>query len=244
MATTLSSLEWMEILQSPEMTKALDLAIFQALYAFEGHTASSREIGRVLGYTHKSPQSPLHLEIGRYAKRIAKHYEIGFTQRSKEKEKFWDLFFNGWERERSFVWQLRAELKEALEATGLTGAEQYAEELPPETEGRLAEGMKKTIVVNSYERNPKARQQCIDHWQAICQVCSFDFEKVYGAIGKGFIHVHHIVPISQIGEAYEIDPVKDLVPVCPNCHAMLHRESPPLGVEALRGMLMERGVGS
>ena len=50
-----------------------------------------------------------------------------------------------------------------------------------------------------------------------------DFENMYGELGKGFIHVHHIVPISMIGKEYKIDPIKDLVPVCPNCHAMLHR---------------------
>ena len=50
-----------------------------------------------------------------------------------------------------------------------------------------------------------------------------DFEEKYGVIGRGFIHVHHIVPISTIRESYQVDPVRDLVPVCPNCHAMLHR---------------------
>lgn len=56
-----------------------------------------------------------------------------------------------------------------------------------------------------------------------CAVCGIDFEKVYGELGKGFIHVHHTVPIHTIGEEYTINPGKDLIPVCPNCHAMLHR---------------------
>jgi len=56
-----------------------------------------------------------------------------------------------------------------------------------------------------------------------CAVCGIDFEKVYGELGKGFIHVHHTVPIHTIGEEYTINPEKDLIPVCPNCHAMLHR---------------------
>ena len=55
-------------------------------------------------------------------------------------------------------------------------------------------------------------------------ICGFDFEKTYGEIGKGFIHVHHIVPVSEIGESYRVDYEKDLIPVCPNCHAMLHRK--------------------
>lgn len=87
----------------------------------------------------------------------------------------------------------------------------------------IYEGAKKTIIVNQYERNPMARQKCIEANGCRCKVCGMDFEEIYGEIGRGFIHVHHIVPISTIGETYQIDPVNDLIPVCPNCHAMLHR---------------------
>lgn len=59
-------------------------------------------------------------------------------------------------------------------------------------------------------------------------------KKVYGEIGRGFIHVHHKVPLSSIGKEYELDPIKDLVPVCPNCHAMLHRKEPPYDVNDLK----------
>jgi len=55
-----------------------------------------------------------------------------------------------------------------------------------------------------------------------CAVCGIDFAKEYGPEFAGKIEVHHIVPISEIGETYVIDPVKDLVPVCPNCHTALH----------------------
>jgi Predicted restriction endonuclease len=65
-------------------------------------------------------------------------------------------------------------------------------------------------------------------------VCGFDFEKRYGAIGVGFIHVHHLVDIASIGGRYQVDPVRDLRPVCPNCHAMLHREKPALSIQELK----------
>ena len=87
----------------------------------------------------------------------------------------------------------------------------------------IYEGAKKIIVVNSYERNREARNACIAAHGCKCCVCGMDFEKIYGELGRGFIHVHHIVPISTIGKEYKIDPIKDLVPVCPNCHAMLHK---------------------
>lgn len=237
MVTRLTKLQWKEILQSNTITNEFDLSIFQVLYSFPNNAATASEIGKILGYEGKSPQGPINLEIGRYAKRIAKHYEIRFAERSNKKFKFWDLFFNGWDKGSQFVWQLKIELKEALEATGLTGEEQYPEEIPSDVPVMLAEGLKKTIVVNTYERNPKAREKCIEYWKPICSVCNFDFENKYGELGKGFIHVHHLVPISEIGESYEIDPVNDLRPVCPNCHAMLHRINPPLTIEELKEKL-------
>ncbi len=85
------------------------------------------------------------------------------------------------------------------------------------------EGALKKVYVNHYERDREARNKCIEAHGCKCSVCGMDFGKMYGELGKGFIHVHHIVPISKIGKEYKIDPIKDLVPVCPNCHAMLHR---------------------
>ena len=101
----------------------------------------------------------------------------------------------------------------------------------------LIEGALLRITVNRYERDPVARQKCIEHYGTACVVCGFDFEKRYGAIGVGFIHVHHVVDIASIGGRYQIDPVRDLRPVCPNCHAMLHQERPAMSVEKLKQVL-------
>ncbi len=103
-----------------------------------------------------------------------------------------------------------------------------------EISGNLTEGTKKQITVNAYERNSQARQKCIEHYGSKCTICSFDFEKTYGEIGHNFIHVHHLKPLSEIDEKYEIDPIKDLRPVCPNCHAMLHKRKPPYSIDELK----------
>jgi len=105
-------------------------------------------------------------------------------------------------------------------------------------EEKLKEGLTKKISVNIYERNPIARKRCIEHFGAKCKVCEFDFEKEFGAIGKGFIHVHHLVDIATIGKEYEVDFMKDLIPVCPNCHAMLHRKKPAFSIDELKELLM------
>jgi 5-methylcytosine-specific restriction protein A len=102
----------------------------------------------------------------------------------------------------------------------------------------LPEGALTKIEVNLYERSAINRQVCIIINGCICKVCGFDFEKKFGAIGIGFIHVHHVVPISMLGEGYLIDPSKDLVPVCPNCHAMLHKSNPPYTIEELKKILL------
>ncbi len=93
-----------------------------------------------------------------------------------------------------------------------------------DNDGGLFEGLKSRITVNRYERNIIARRKCIEHHGISCKVCGFDFFKVYGEIGKDYIHVHHLTPLHTINENYKIDYVNDLIPVCPNCHAMLHRK--------------------
>ena len=101
------------------------------------------------------------------------------------------------------------------------------------------EGAKRQITVNKYERSSKARENAIEHHGLNCKVCNLNFLNMYGEIGKGFIHVHHLIPIHEIGKEYKIDYKKDLIPVCPNCHAMLHRkiDNKEPTVEDLRNML-------
>jgi len=93
MPTTLTEIEWIEILQNQELTNKLDIDIFQTLYSFDGHQTAASQVGLILGNKGKNTASPLNLEIGRYAKRITNLYDIDFTLRSNQKYKFWDLFF-------------------------------------------------------------------------------------------------------------------------------------------------------
>ena len=103
----------------------------------------------------------------------------------------------------------------------------------------LMEGAVSRISVNAYERNPEARRRCIEHHGAKCFVCEFDFGKVYGEVAGGYIHVHHVRPISEVGECYVVDPIKDLRPVCPNCHAVIHlRRDFPYTAEKVKEFLI------
>lgn len=86
------------------------------------------------------------------------------------------------------------------------------------------EGAKKSVTVNKYERSSKARENAVRYHGLNCKVCGLDFKDFYGVIGDDFIHIHHLVPINEIGKNYKIDYKNDLIPVCPNCHSMLHRK--------------------
>lgn len=110
------------------------------------------------------------------------------------------------------------------------------------TGGTVVEGAAKSVTIKIYERDRGARLRCIHRWGWKCFVCQFDFAKEYGELGEGFIHVHHLKPLAEIGGAYELNPVSDLRPVCPNCHAMLHRKVPALAIEELQ-VRMSRAKG-
>jgi len=99
------------------------------------------------------------------------------------------------------------------------------------------EGQVRSVKVNIHERNRTARSQCIEAYGCFCAVCHFDFASNYGRLGEGFIHVHHLKELSQIGQEYVVNPIKDLRPVCPNCHAMLHQTIPPISINDLKKMI-------
>ena len=107
-------------------------------------------------------------------------------------------------------------------------------------DGTVVEGAIKQVAVNKYERDNTARRACIAAHGTDCAVCGIDFGAVYGDFAMGYIHVHHKTPVAEAAKhgEYELNPVDDLVPVCPNCHAMLHHHpDKPCTVEVLRTLM-------
>ena len=181
-------------------------------------------------------------------------------RRPTEEAHYVDLWFDFLSRDILVTW---SELQRppfssfnwAAQSSGLTLPEKVAEALEGVWEKRtgtaiptsarqiiadspLPEGAKRRVMVNAYERNPIARVKCIAHHGTRCKVCDVDLGARFGPIATGFIHVHHIVPLSKIGKAYVVDPVKDLTPVCPTCHAILHlNRGEPLSVSEARSLL-------
>ena len=99
------------------------------------------------------------------------------------------------------------------------------------------EGTPNQVSITKYERNPFARKKCLEHYGFNCIICDFNFESKYGDLGKGFIHVHHLKQVATVGQAHEIDPIKDLRPVCPNCHSIIHRKKTPLTIDEVKQIM-------
>ena len=101
------------------------------------------------------------------------------------------------------------------------------------------EGTKTEIHVSKYERNPLNRKICLAAKGYKCSVCGFDFENYYGEVGKKTIEVHHTLLVSEMGANHVVDPIKELVPVCSNCHTIIHKKNPPYSVDEVKEMIAE-----
>ena len=92
----------------------------------------------------------------------------------------------------------------------------------------------------TWERNQNARQTCLDKYGYSCSVCGYNFEKVFGEIGRGCIEVHHLSPLSAIDKEHIVNPISDLRPICSNCHTMAHYKRPahlPYSIEELKDII-------
>lgn len=133
------------------------------------------------------------------------------------------------------AWRIRSLAEVGPEGDG-DPAEEYRRGLP--------EGAKTRAEVNRYERSRANRDRCLAVHGYDCQVCGMNFEEEYGEIGEEYIEVHHLTPLPDLNEDYEIDPTTDLIPVCPNCHKMIHRQNPPYTVEEMRAIRAEVRAGA
>ncbi len=134
----------------------------------------------------------------------------------------------------------KGELLDYLLKSNPTDEEEIYDVDYPDDVDDMYEGALMKVRVNKYERSQKARKECVEKKGYRCWACGKDLEEMYGEIGKGFIHIHHLTPISTIGKEYKLNVETDLVPVCPNCHYMLHRKNPPYTIEELKAFIQHQ----
>lgn len=213
-------------------------------YRCVGHRATPTDLAMIMGEPSYQTISQRNVSM---AKKLSGFLGIEPPLREDGSKRWWAFLTIARPNGSHWELELKPDVVSAIEQTGLNSifADDYADHggfNDPHTEIPHIEGAVKRIHVNAYERDPQARIACIrnfiqKHGGLFCSICKFDFEKQYGPLGKGYIHIHHITPLSSIRKDYAVDPVNDLVPVCPNCHAMLHRGNDVMSVESLKSIV-------
>jgi predicted HNH restriction endonuclease len=154
-----------------------------------------------------------------------------FSQRWTVGDEKWSSLFKKFERSEKKIdgcWAYKPIAPSAVTV--------FPDDVEEETTG-LPEGAVFERLVNAYERNPLARQRCIKEFGTNCSICGFSFGARYGEVVDGLIHVHHLLQLSKVGKDYKVDPIADLRPVCPNCHAVIHHRNPPYSIEEVQSFL-------
>lgn len=190
------------------------------------HTITARHLARALGF---SKWNAANLHYGKFAGELCNELNIHPTTNLSVLVEFFKA------PDSEYELRLRPSVIEALWELGIAGPNTWSFQEELGTEETIVEGASFTVQVNAFERNPVARQKCIAHYGTSCVVCGFKFGAVYGSSAEGYIHVHHLKPLASIGEEYVIDPIKDLRPVCANCHAVIHLRPHPYSIEEVKG---------
>jgi 5-methylcytosine-specific restriction enzyme A len=225
------------------------LELLQILYAFPDSTATAKELTDVIS-TNSSSTIIASGQIGRIGKSIATYLNVVpylYWTGKKESPAYFSVigpYFlsEGKEPGDRPGWKMKENLKAALFNLNLVSHDdidiQSSEKLPTEElfdqEHLFKEGKVVQVFVNRFERNQKARLECIKHFGDNCFICGFDFGQFYGDTAKGFIHVHHKRQLADIGSEYKVDPIKDLIPLCANCHSVIHLTKPTMTIEQLK----------
>jgi hypothetical protein len=99
------------------------------------------------------------------------------------------------------------------------------------------DGALRSVMRDVFERDRRARAACIRHHGMSCVICGFDFEETYGPRASGCIHIHHLTPLATVRKRHPVDPLRDLRPVCPNCHSVIHLDETPLSITEMKALL-------
>lgn len=196
--------------------------------AAPNHTLTARHLARGLGF---SEWRGANLHYGRFAGKVCEELGVAPATKLSVLVEFSKAFGAEYDL------RLRPAVIEALEAAKPYASDAWHIQEEFDNQQSLVEGASFLVRVNAFERNPVARQRCVEHHGLDCAVCGFNFGRTYGSSAEGFIQVHHLRPLATIREKYVIAPIDDLRPVCANCHAIIHMRRPQYSVEEVRNML-------
>jgi 5-methylcytosine-specific restriction protein A len=209
----------------------IQIDVLHALLVAPRYSSSAGQLQKLLGLSAVIQVNAALAQAGRKVHKILGYHPDGLSEGQFD---WWHILATGQqEASTGFVWTLRPSIISALKDCGLNEVGNFfTDEI--QDSANLTEGSYRKVLVNIYERNPIARSKCLAAHGYRCSVCEMDFEAIYGKVAKEFIHVHHLRQLSSIGVEYEIDPIADLRPVCPNCHAVIHMSQPPYTIEQVK----------
>lgn len=208
--------------QSVDSISANQILMLRIHYHAPDRTVTASQLASAIGLVHysvaNSQYERLARQVGKRLNYNPMHERLGTLVTFEKRNGEWH-------------WLMRPQVAQALEQLGWVDGigvllpEEIATAVEP-----VVEGEAHRVLVNSYERDSAARQRCIAAHGTNCCICGFDFGAVYGSVAEGFIHIHHLRPLSEVGKAHKMLPEEDLRPVCPNCHAVLHRRIPAYSI--------------
>jgi 5-methylcytosine-specific restriction enzyme A len=184
----------------------------------------------------RNPQG-VSMKLGNFLSIDPKYPGIGLHRGSKLDKQVWDEFANDRKRLKIVANSIRKGSNWIAESK----ANYVIQEMDLDDEDEFPEGKVLTKLHKYKERNQqvtrkKKKQILQESGKLECEVCGFDFVKIYGQLGYGFAECHHIVPVSELTEGHKTK-LSDLAIVCANCHRMLHKARPLLVISELREMI-------
>lgn len=183
--------------------------------------------GRDKGETFRNPNG-VGMKLANF-RAFDSRYGTGLSRKSKLDKQVWEDFSNDIDRLKRVASAITNNIKY------ISSAEELDDDVEA-TEGRIL-----TRIHQKRERSAKLvkkkKQQVINTTGKLeCEVCGFDYEKIYGKRGHGFAECHHTKPVCEIEEGKKTK-LSDLVIVCANCHRMIHKSRPWLSANKLKTLL-------
>lgn len=212
-------------------------ALLRAQYFAPQRSATATNLALLTGA--KSHVS-VNREYGALGRRVAQAIGFDPPQRLDGSRRWWRVLSDGHHLlDGRWSWTMHVPVAQALERAGWINAEDglCPDESVPAGDA-LFEGARRAVVVNAYERNPEARRRCLAAHGAQCAACGFRQEVVYQhTLARIIVQVHHLTPFSGLVQERDVDPIEDLRPLCPNCHAVAHARTPPYSIAEIQAML-------
>jgi 5-methylcytosine-specific restriction protein A len=214
--------------------------ILKLLYEIEP-AADANEIAEKLGY---KGFGGANLQIGNIGKAICKFLDIqpdltGYNE-SVQEGGYFIVIHRQYRDDQGIYWDMEPNLIAAIERLDWvnkntkTNYEILSTEIAEENIETFPEGTLIPVLIDRFERDKKAREIALKIHGSLCKGCKIDFKKQYGDDIDPIIHIHHIIPLSMLIKGRKTNPQTDLIPLCPNCHAVIHSKSELMTLKELQ----------